>query len=255
MKLWSAFLSLGLLVATHARAAEETRPIVQASLHGIADYGLAPLHWGQEDFAWILPAALGTGLLWNNDLYLYKQLSTGSARQDWLDKTMPTVSNVGEGAPEALLVLLGYGLGNERLTKTSGTALQALAVSAAYTVIFKVAAWSNRPSQDATQHRLWAYDQGTQGMPSGHTFSAFALAEVYGAEYGRVLPYTLASIVGYSRIYNQAHWSSDVFVGMVLGIAAGHLSTVAAKTHGAPALKLSLMDHEGSPLLTAQWAY
>jgi membrane-associated phospholipid phosphatase len=254
MKFRATLLGLSLLF-TPATHAEETRPVIQASLRGIADYGLAPLRWDKDDLAWILPTALGTGLLWNNDIHLYRQLSTGDARQEWLDKSMPVVSQAGEGGPELILVLLGYGLGNERLTKTSGTALQALAVSGAYTVILKYAAWSNRPSQDATQHRLWAYDQGTQGMPSGHTFSAFALAEVYGAEYGRIVPYTLASIMGYSRIYNQAHWSSDVFVGMVLGITAGHLSNVAAKEHGAPALKLSLQDRDGSPLLAAQWAY
>ena len=255
MRFRSALLSLAFLFPGHAHAAQETRPVIQASLRGIADYGLAPAHWDADDLAWLLPAALGTGILWNNDVHLYGQLSTGTARKEWLDKTMPTVSTVGEGWSELLLVLAADGLGDRRLAKASGTALQALAVSAAYAAVLKLVAWSNRPSQDATQHRLFAYDQGSQGMPSGHSFSAFALAEVYGAEYGRTLPYALASVIGYSRIYNQAHFSSDVFVGAVLGIAAGHLSNLAAKEKGAPALRLSLMERDGSPLLAAHWAY
>ena len=247
--------ALLLLLALGAQVHAESRPILQASWQGIEDYGTSPLHWTQDDAAWLIPTIMGTGILWNNDVYFHDLLSTGSARKTWLDQSMPTVSTLGEGWSELPLVLLGYWLGDERFTRTSGVALQSLAVAAVYTEVFKEAAWSNRPSQDAKEHRLWAYDQASKGMPSGHTFAAFALAEAYGSEYGRVLPYSLAAIMGYSRIYNEAHWSSDVFVGAILGIAAGHLSHKAANEKGAPALRWSLQQRGNAQVLMAQWAY
>ena len=133
---------------------------------------------------------------------------------------------------------------NERLSKTSAVAMQGLAVAAVYSQVFKFAAWSNRPSQDDQSHRFFAYDQSTQGMPSGHSFSAFTLAEIYGAEYGRVLPYTLAGVIAYSRVYNRAHWPSDVFAGAVLGIIAGVQTRNLAEHQGAPRMRFSLMPKD-----------
>jgi membrane-associated phospholipid phosphatase len=36
-----------------------------------------------------------------------------------------------------------------------------------------------------------------------------------------VLSYGLASIAGFSRIYDDKHWTSDVFLGAALGTAVG----------------------------------
>lgn len=65
-------------------------------------------------------------------------------------------------------------------------------------------------------------------FPSGHTASAFSgaafLHHRYGLSYG--LPaYMAATYVGYSRIYGQKHWSSDVLVGAALAYTVSHLVT------------------------------
>jgi membrane-associated phospholipid phosphatase len=62
-----------------------------------------------------------------------------------------------------------------------------------------------------------------KSFPSGHTITAFALADVFTERYKghRWVPwaaYGLAGVVGFSRLTLQAHFPSDVFAGGVLGV-------------------------------------
>lgn len=61
-------------------------------------------------------------------------------------------------------------------------------------------------------------------FPSGHAISAFGVAAVFAARYGRHrwvpwVAYGLASLAALSRIPDQAHFPSDVFAGAALGYA------------------------------------
>jgi len=61
-------------------------------------------------------------------------------------------------------------------------------------------------------------------FPSGHTFTAFVGAEVLRKEYGEEYPwlavagYTVASVVGVMRVYNNRHWMGDVLAGAGLAL-------------------------------------
>jgi hypothetical protein len=59
-------------------------------------------------------------------------------------------------------------------------------------------------------------------MPSGHTMTAFTIATVFANEYDDnrfVAPvaYSLATLCGLSRIHDNRHWASDVFLGGAIG--------------------------------------
>ncbi len=63
-------------------------------------------------------------------------------------------------------------------------------------------------------------------FPSGHTAAAFAMAAVFAREYKNVrgvplIMYSLAGIVGISRMIEHEHWASDVFLGAVTGYLCG----------------------------------
>ncbi len=66
-------------------------------------------------------------------------------------------------------------------------------------------------------------------FPSGHTFTAFVGAEVLRKEYGDDYPwmavagYTIASLVGVMRVYNNRHWIGDVFAGAGLAVLSVNL--------------------------------
>ncbi|MDX1386449.1 MAG: phosphatase PAP2 family protein, partial [bacterium] len=58
---------------------------------------------------------------------------------------------------------------------------------------------------------------GFDSMPSGHTISSFAVATVLASFYPRLswLFYTLAFLVGLSRIFCGSHFLSDVVAGAI----------------------------------------
>ncbi len=64
---------------------------------------------------------------------------------------------------------------------------------------------------------------GTESFPSNHATQAFALATVvshhYPRRWVRTLAYGLAGGVAAARIYHDAHWTSDVVAGAILGSA------------------------------------
>jgi undecaprenyl-diphosphatase len=84
-------------------------------------------------------------------------------------------------------------------------------------------------------------------FPSGHALAAFLAATVLGAYYGRkyyIAGYTLALVVGLSRLYLGVHYPGDVLAGAIIGIAMGELMIYAA-------FRLGLCDNAGllSPIL------
>lgn len=67
-------------------------------------------------------------------------------------------------------------------------------------------------------------------FPSGHAAIAFAGAELLNQEYGDISPwysiagYTVASATAVLRVYNNAHWFSDVVAGAGVGILSTKLA-------------------------------
>jgi undecaprenyl-diphosphatase len=241
----------GLSATPQAPAPAEERPFGSSTLQALIDYPLSPLKLRAPDLLYLAPCGVALGVLLNNDVPIFKSMAEGDARKPWLDHSMPAVTALGDGYIEFTVAALAAKLGDARLSRTSAQAMQGLIVVAVYSTVFKTLAWSNRPSEDDTAHRFWAFDQGSTGFPSGHSFSAFCTAEVYGAEYGRWWTYPLAGLIAYSRIYNQAHWPSDVLAGSLLGIAAGYQVRQSALAGGSPGIHLSLIDNSTTPLLVA----
>lgn len=67
---------------------------------------------------------------------------------------------------------------------------------------------------------------GHNSFPSGHTATAFMGAELVRIEYGRwygIGAYTIATGVGFLRMYNGRHWLHDVVAGAGVGILSARV--------------------------------
>jgi len=146
------------------------------------------------------------------------------------------------GDPGATIIALSmYGVG--RLAPWKNVAdfglhgAEAIAVAGTMTTLLKGLAGRARPFVSVdTNPRDFRFGRGFSGgsfqsFPSGHATAAFALASTVTSESQRWWPhqtwivaptmYGAATLVGLSRMYNNAHWASDVALGAAIGTFSG----------------------------------
>lgn len=198
----------------------------------------SPLRWEKKD--WIkagVVAGVTTGLYFADehirDFARRNQSSTG----DFL-------ANIGNRAGEATyllpplggLYLYGQFADDAKARKAALLTLESYAITGLFTQAIKLTAQRHRPlrgvDDDIKHSRKW--DGPTKGenmaFISGHTSSAFSMATVIADVYkdSAIVPplaYGLATLTGLARVYSDAHWSSDVFVGAALGYFTGKAIT------------------------------
>ncbi|HET9951158.1 MAG TPA: phosphatase PAP2 family protein [Candidatus Eisenbacteria bacterium] len=125
----------------------------------------------------------------------------------------------------ALLVLIGF-LWMQR--KRGVLALLILAATIAVSdqtsaKLLKPIFKRQRPSVVVADSRPFFGVRGSYSFPSVHATNSFAAAMVLDAVFPGARPalFTLAALVGYSRVYVGDHWPSDVLAGMLLGSLIG----------------------------------
>ena len=77
--------------------------------------------------------------------------------------------------------------------------------------------------------RPFQFKSDYDSMPSDHTASSFAMASVLSATsesiIAKIFSYAVATFVGFSRIYHDQHWASDVVLGAAIGELCGRVVT------------------------------
>jgi len=120
----------------------------------------------------------------------------------------------------------GLGLKNRELKHAGFRLTESFLITGAITTITKTVAGRARPNTGygPFSYSPFSFNSQNRAFPSGHTSTAFSMATVIAGSYGRfpgICAYTAAALTGFSRIYYDWHWASDVFAGAVLGILVG----------------------------------
>ncbi|MDZ7292455.1 MAG: phosphatase PAP2 family protein [candidate division KSB1 bacterium] len=190
----------------------------------------APLRFGTTE--WLVTGALigSTVALFPAD----ESIRTFFKRQHnkTLDGIMEVGRTYGSGVPtfaiSGSLYLGGLVFNNEGVRLTGREVFESFVFAEMVTTSLKVLIGRSRPStgEGAFRFRGFQFKAATTSLPSGHTTAAFALSSVLAARIDKTWPaiglYGLAGLTAVSRIYHDAHWASDVFLGAVIGTAVGN---------------------------------
>jgi membrane-associated phospholipid phosphatase len=108
-------------------------------------------------------------------------------------------------------------------------------MAAIVTSILKILIGRSRPvlydALDIMRFFPGTAEWGFNSMPSGHTAIGFAGLVMLGMLYPRIkwATWTLAIIIGYSRVYVGAHWVGDVILGAFIGMVCADLTKALLK--------------------------
>jgi membrane-associated phospholipid phosphatase len=192
------------------------------------DFGqviVSPAHWKKKDFL-RLSAVLGTGLILyavDQDIRQWVEDNGTSSSEDFSD----VVTHFGDGGVLAGLIAVMYTTGelskSNGLRKTALKSLESWLTTGVVVSVMKFTIGRARPYADESSHSFHPFSTGSRNysFPSGHASAAFAVATAIAEQsrkaYVDIAAYTLASLVALSRVHEDKHWASDVFIGACLG--------------------------------------
>jgi len=177
---------------------------------------------------------LGTvALTYSFDTNIRSKLET--TKSNGLNKAADTVSLIGDPFIHMGLSALVYGggiaAGSAKWKETGEMMGEALILADGSTFLLKEISGRGRPNVTSAKgdFKPFAFKNSYDSTPSMHTSSSFALASVLAATSEslamKLTYYTAATFVGFSRIYKNDHWASDVLLGAALGELCGRVVT------------------------------
>jgi membrane-associated phospholipid phosphatase len=177
-----------------------------------------------------LVIAGGTAAFIAADPHVASYFRSHQKNVDKLNDVFDPMITTGEviALPTSLLVA-GYIRHEQREVSTALMAAEAYGDSAIVDLAIKAITRRQRPSDiPAGQPFANTFFNGSKSpfkgssFPSGHSAAAFSVATVVADRYSRkrwvpVLSYMLATAISASRVSENAHFTSDVFLGAALG--------------------------------------
>ena len=189
---------------------------------------------------WVVPALIAAYA--GADYLCYRYLDTRIQKGVQANKNgtedfiFNTVSDLGLGRTQTIGILsVGAAsliFKNTRLKKTVLIWAGSLFINSIATDQLKTTFQRHRPNT-GDPYNTFDWRRGpnlNRSFPSGHTTNAFTTATVWAMQYHdkKWVPYVtygLATLVGMSRIYHNAHWASDVITGAAVGYGSARAMT------------------------------
>jgi len=160
-----------------------------------------------------------------------------SARTFWLDRHSSFASSLADagnfvGTGRNIIAGLAVTYVVARITHHRRTANAVLRISAGYAVsnvivgVLKPVVGRHRPdsTNDAWRFKPFSTEGEWHSFPSSHAVHAFSIAAGAAIATRRswvaALGYSAATVVAWSRVYDDQHWTSDVTTAGVIGMSA-----------------------------------
>jgi len=189
----------------------------------------APTQWDMPTWAKAVGIIGATAALYAFDKNIQQEIQeerNGATNQ--ASSLAQPFGNVVYLAPSlGIVYFIGNSNGNSKLKNTALLGLESVIISSAFTGALKVSTQRARPYTGLGPNSFYSsglsLNNNTLSFPSDHAASAFALASVISSEYGSnnsyvsPIAYGLASLTGLSRLNDNQHWASDVFLGSAIG--------------------------------------
>lgn len=196
---------------------------------------ISPVKWDQKE--WMIAGAtvlIGAGIYhFDDNIRSGFQDFRGSGSDEF---SKYVLDPFGKGFyPLALfagMYLAGSINDNSYTQSVALNATKTFAIAAVTAFGIKQLTGRQRPSSDHfLSPRSWSgpFSGGVDSsFPSIHTTTSFALASFLSSAYPDkkwvwIASYSMATLVGLSRLNDNQHWASDVFVGAVIGYGIGKL--------------------------------
>lgn len=195
------------------------------TLQSIGNGFTQPLRWQKDDFITASGVVAGTGILY---------LADNDARTFFQNHQYEVPQVLKEfgwyfGSPQNFFMISAgvYGFGlltdNEKVRHTGVLIIASAATSGIIQSISKTAVGRARPkSGNRNEFKPFESNSGYHSFPSGHAILSFSMAHAiakqfdnFGAKAG---VYIVGSIAPISRLWEDAHWLSDVGLGIAISI-------------------------------------
>lgn len=249
-------------------------------LHNFGEQATSPLHFTTGEWV-ITGAAIGiTGALFYFDNDINGLARVQKQNHNWVSKSSPLITELGSSWGICSVVAFGAlnaSFKNKKGAQTTLLATQAMITSSFWLHLVKQVTGRERPDTDyyytgrgggklygpfAQFDRNLAIEKpkaSFNSFPSGHTATAFSIATVFASQYRDkkaipVISYSLATLVGISRLTENKHWSSDVFVGALIGYVCGkQVVNHFNRTHQTAVVRSSLSARNKTELTLFQY--
>ena len=188
----------------------------------------APLHWSAKN--WLVFGGIAAGVVAVGFAFDYPMRNKTQAHQT---QALDDLTKVVEpfGSEYSLAVIGVYGIAGFAFHDPAAkniffdSVMASILASGIITPTLKFVVGRERPRESNSDTVFHPFSGSDNSFPSGHATQAFAVASVISAHSDQVwvsvTAYTIAGLVGFARIYHNAHWTSDVTAGALIGTFVG----------------------------------
>ena len=146
-------------------------------------------------------------------------LINSKMKNRYLDVIMYRITDLGGAIFTCIFSFILVLFGNREIKLIGLEMLSALGISQLIVQGLKRTLSRERPYKILEQLNTFGINLRDYSFPSGHTTASFSIASTLALNMPRVsiLVFTLAMIIGLSRIYLGVHYPTDVLAGIILG--------------------------------------